>query len=419
MSPRRSSPHHGGFPAVLAATAATFTVVTAEMLPVGLLTPMADELGVGEGAAGLTMTLPGLTAAVAAPLMVRFTRGADRGRVIWSLMLLQVAANVMAAWAPNLPLMLVARVGVGVSIGGVWVIAATLAPRLVPPASAPRANALVFSGVAAASVLGVPMGTRLGDLVGWRWAFGAAAAMALLVVLALVLLLPKLPPVPAASGGKAHGLVFALAVPALLVSGHFAAYTYVRPLLEDAGAHGISALLLAYGVAGVIGNFVAGVRVAKAPTRALAVIIVALAAVIAIAPLAGGTAASALMLLAWGVSYGGVSVGTQTWTLRVVPGSRETVAAAYTSVFNLAIASGALVGGLATDHAGVPTAMWLGAGLAALAGVALATRTLMARRSNVDGGAADGLAADGVRPGTATRPEASPAPAEPLHSAHP
>lgn len=398
MSPRRPAVR-GGFPAVLAATAATFTVVTAEMLPVGLLTPMAAELGVGEGAAGLTMTLPGLTAAVAAPLVVRLTRNADRGRVMRALMLLLVAANLAAAWAPNLPLMLAARVGVGVAIGGVWVIAATLAPRLVPPASAPRANALVFSGVAAASVLGVPLGTRLGDLVGWRWAFAAAALMAVLVTLALAALLPGLPPVPPAAGGRARGLALALTIPALLVTGHFAAYTYVRPLLEDAGAEGISALLLAYGLAGVAGNFIAGIRAAKSPTRTLAVIITALAAVIAVAPLTTGTTASALMLLAWGVAYGGVSVGTQTWVLRTVPGSRETVAAAYTSVFNLAIASGALAGGLATDHAGVPTAIRLGAGLAALAGAGLAVRALTA--------------------GRASRPEAAPAPAEPLRTGHP
>lgn len=395
MSLHGSSPR-GGFPAVVAAMAATFTGVTAEMLPVGVLTPMADGLGVSEGTAGLTMMLPGVTAAVAAPVLVRLTRRADRGRVMWVLMLLLAVSGLVSAWAPNLGVMLAARVGVGIGIGGIWVVASTLAPRLVRAESVPRANALVFTGVSAASVLGVPLGTQVADLAGWRWAFAAGAGLAVLVTVALIALLPKLPPQTVASRGRARGLMSAMLVLVPLVSGHFAAYTYVRPLLERAGANGISALLLAYGVAGVVGNLVVGTRAPKAPTRALAIVITVLAVTMTFAPVPHGTGAALVMLLVWGVSYGGVSVGTQTWLLRVVPGGRETVAAAFTSAFNLAIAAGALAGGIAADNAGVPAPMWLGAGLAALAGVSLAVRSL--------------------RTGRASRREAASAPAELLHS---
>src|SRR5690606_3656464 len=125
-----------------------------------------------EGTAGLAVTLPGLAAALTAPLLPAALRRADRRTVLAGLMTLLAAANATAALAPAFPVLLAARLLVGVCIGGVWAVAAGLAVRLVPAPAVARATALVFSGIAVASVVGVPAGTFLGELAGWRASFG-------------------------------------------------------------------------------------------------------------------------------------------------------------------------------------------------------------------------------------------------------
>ncbi|UCM89360.1 MFS transporter [Streptomyces marincola] len=360
--------------AVAAVTGATFTVVTAEMLPVGLLTPMGASLGVSEGTAGLTLTVTGLVAALSAPLLTPAFGRADRRWLLCLLMVLLAAGNLLAAWAPGFGVMMAARVLVGLGMGAVWAIAAGLAARLVPAASAGTATSLVFSGVAAASVLGVPAGAWIGELADWRAAFVAVAGLAVAVLIALAVLLPPLPGErPARLGGVLRlggdpRVLTGLAVVALLVTGHFAAYTYVRPVLEEvSGAEDglIGTLLLCYGVAGVIGNFAAGAGAVRSPRRTLLVIGAVLAATVALVPSTGGSVpVAAALLVVWGLSYGGVSVATQTWLLASAPQARESASALFVGVFNAAIAAGALAGGLAADGIGTTAVMWLGCVLA-------------------------------------------------------
>ncbi|MCF3135800.1 MFS transporter [Streptomyces olivochromogenes] len=363
--------------AVLVLAAATFSVVTTEMLPVGLLTSLAADLRVTTGGAGLALTLPGLVAAVGALLLPVAVRGTDRRTVLCALLLLLAAADLLSALAPALPVLLAARVLVGVCIGGVWAVAAGLAVRLVPTASVGRATALIFSGIAVASVLGVPVGTFLGSVSGWRWAFAGTAACALAVAGCLAVVLPPLPaerPVlPSAFVRllRAPRLGLGLVTVALLVTGHFTAYTYVRPLLERVPGTGpalVSTLLLAYGVAGIAGNFAGGTLAARDPRRALLVLSAALGtAVLLLVFAADSLPASTALLVSWGLAYGGVSVSAQTWLSTTAPHSREAGSALFAGVFNTAIALGAFTGGRLTDGPGPTAVLCLGAGLALLA----------------------------------------------------
>ncbi|MGA6169683.1 MFS transporter [Streptomyces sp. NPDC012600] len=374
-APERSAPR--GWPAVAAVAGATFTVVTSEMLPVGLLTPIGDALGVSGGTAGLTLTITGLVGAVSAPLLTPLLGRFDRRTVLCALMAVLAVGNLLAAWSPGFAVMVAARVLVGIGMGGVWAIAASLAVRLVPPRAVGSATSLIFSGIAVASVLGVPAGAYIGELADWRAAFVTVGVLALAVLIALAALLPRL---PAEHGVRLGGVLrlsgeprvrTGLAVVALLVTGHFAAYTYVRPVLEEvsgAGAGMIGTLLLVYGVAGVAGNFVAGAGAGRSPRSTLLVISAVLAATVALVPVLGGSVLTAGVLLAvWGLSYGGVSVSTQTWLLASAPEAREAASSLFVGVFNGAIALGALVGGLAADGAGVTAVMWLGGALAVTA----------------------------------------------------
>ncbi|MFC9973663.1 MFS transporter [Spirillospora sp. NPDC127200] len=365
-----------GWLAVGAVAAATFSVVTTEMLPVGLLTAMAGTFGVSTGTAGLAMTLPGVVAAVAAPALAAAAGRRDRRPVLVALVALLAAADLVSALAPGFGLFLAARVLVGVSIGGVWAMAAGLGGRLVPERSAGAATSVIFSGIAVASVLGVPAGTLVGGMAGWRAAFGAMAALAAVVAVALAVLLPPLPVAEPVRLRAVPGLLrvrrvrTGLLATFLLVTGHFAAYTYVRPALEQVagvGAGLVGALLLAYGVAGVAGNFAAGAGAARNLDRTVLAISGALVVSVALLPLSGPVA-----MVAWGLAYGGVSVTLQSWLLAAVPRAPEAGSALFVAAFNIAISLGALVGGRVVDGAGVAGVLWACGLLAALGGISVA-----------------------------------------------
>ncbi|MFD4998121.1 MFS transporter [Streptomyces buecherae] len=379
--------------AVLSVAVGIFAVVTTELLPVGLLTSIGSSLDVSDGTAGLAMTLPGLVAAVAAPLLAVFVGRLDRKRVLIALMALLAGANLVSALATSFPVLLTARVLVGLSIGGVWAIAAGLAVRLVPARAVATATSVIFSGIAVASVLGVPAGTLIGDLATWRAAFWVMGALALAVLVAMAVLLPPLPATRSVRPRELPALLrdpaprIGLVATALLVTGHFAAYTYVRPVLEEVSGVGsglISTLLLVYGVAGIAGNFLAGARAQRDPRGALMTLSALLAAAVVLIALVGAsTPGAAVLLVVWGLAYGGVSVSAQAWMLRAAPQAREVGSALFVSVFNLAISLGALLGGRAADGVALSSVLWLGGALAALALVNLWVfgRRVMPRRA--------------------------------------
>ncbi|RSS85640.1 MFS transporter [Streptomyces sp. WAC05292] len=367
--------------AVVSVAVGIFTLVTAEQLPIGLLTSVGSALQVSEGTAGLMVTVPGLVAALSAPLVPVVVGRMDRRYLLVGLMTVMAVANLVTVLAPNFGILLASRVLVGVTIGGFWAIAGGLAFRLVQPAAIPRATALIFGGVAAANVLGVPTGTLIGGLAGWRTAFATLGVLAFAVLLALLVLLPKLPatkpvsvPELIAQFGN-RGVRAGIIATALIVTGHLAAYTYVSPMLQQVSGIDedlISLLLLGFGVAGIIGNFVAGAAVSKNLARTMTVIIVALAAAMLLFPVLGENQAGGIALLVlWGLAFGGVSVSLQTWMLKYAPDSMEAASALWVSVFNLSIALGALVGGLVVDNIELTTVAWIGGGVVLLTALTL------------------------------------------------
>ena len=363
--------------AVSAVGMATFSVVTTEMLPVGLLTPIADTLDTSTGTAGLMISLPALLAALFAPLVVVASGNLDRRNILCGLLSLLVIANIASALAQNMTWMLAARVLVGFCMGGIWAIAGGLASRLVPARSTGLATSLIFGGVAAASVLGVPLGAQIGDVAGWRWAFGV---MALFSSLVLALHLAGIPALPSAGSttwrqfGKQlrnRQLQAGLLLTLLLVTSHFMAFTFVRPLLLSVSGldkQWLGALLFFYGCAGIIGNVLAGVVAARRTAPA----IIAIAGGLLLTPLlflavGDSSIGGGVVLLAWGLAYGGVSVGLMTLLMKTAPGAVEIVAALYVGVFNIGIALGAWAGGQAVDRLGFCANLWLAAGFAAAA----------------------------------------------------
>ncbi|MEO3870550.1 MFS transporter [Nonomuraea sp. B12E4] len=364
--------------AVFSVAVGTFTIVTSEMLPVGLLTSIAADLGISDGTAGLMMTMPGPVAAVAAPVLAVTTRRLDRRITLLGLMALLAVANLAGALAPGYPVMLAARVLTGVSIGGFWAFAAGLGARLVPQASVGRATSIILSGVSVATVLGVPASTVVSSFAGWRTAFVAVGVLAVALLAVLAATLPPLPgeEAPARHPGSGERrtwlsgpLKLVLVLTVLTISGHFAAYTYVQPFLEQASHAGpalISTTLLLYGAAGVVSNFTAGSRAARNPKRVLITRTVLMTMAMAALPLLTGLPLP--LLIVWGLGYGGVGVALQLWIMR--EGGGEMGTALFVSAFNLSVAFGAFAGGRIVDGVSISAVMPAGAALTLVSAVA-------------------------------------------------
>ncbi|GAA0409096.1 MFS transporter [Microbispora corallina] len=365
--------------AMVAVALGTFLVVTVENLPMGLLTAIGGGLHVSDGEVGLMVTVSGLVAAVTAPLLPVAIRGLDRRVVLLGLILLAMAANVVSALTPGYAVLMVARLFVGVSIGGFWSLAAGLGVRLVPPSHVARATSLIFFGAMAANVLGVPAGTVLGEFAGWRLAFAAVAAIALLLVAALSVLLPRM---PATEPVRLRTLADQLRTPAvrvgvvatfLLVAGHYGAFTFVSPVLQDVSgvdATFVGPLLLAYGVAGMAGNLVAGSWAGRDVRATIVAVSLTLAAVLALFPFLGGSPVTgSILLILWGLAFGGLPVSVQTWIIKAAPQGVEAATGLNTCMFNLAIALGALFGSLIVGTVTVTGVLWAAAGLVVLTSV--------------------------------------------------
>lgn len=347
-------------------TLATFLVVTSEMLPVGVLTPMAEGLGISAGATGASLTITGLVSAVTAPVVPRLLGDLDRRVVLALAMVVLAVGNAVTTVAGGFEMLAFSRVILGVGMGVVWGVASAVATRLVAPRSIALAVSFAVSGVASASVLGVPLGTLVGNAFGWRAAFGSVSVVSLVVAATLLVALPVLRR-PAVSDdhpepGQRKSLlrpavVTGLIVVVLLVTAHFAAYTYVRPALEELpqmSANTIALLLLLYGVFGLVGNFVAGAAAGRKPRRTVLLLATGIAVALAILALFGTSAlAAGLAIALWGVAYGGLSVGAQLWMTTAAPDRIEHVTGLYVGVFTGSIALGAFAGGLVVEGAGI------------------------------------------------------------------
>jgi predicted MFS family arabinose efflux permease len=348
--------------AVASLSLGVFGLVTAEFLPASLLTAMAADLHITAGAAGQAVTATALVGAVAAPSIPVLTRRFDRRSVLLALTCMLVVSNVISATANSLAVLMVARVLLGIALGGFWSMAGALAMRLVPERLFARAMSLVLTGVSVATVCAAPVGAWMGDLWGWRSAFIAAGVVSLVTLAAQVFTLPALPPKDRPSLRvfgellRRPGIRMALLAVLLVVSGHFAGFTYIRPLMEDVtglGVQAISAILLGYGIGGFFGNFAGGWIAGRSERHAI-VAGGALITVMAAGLLVAGSSqvVTAIAVSLWGFAFGAFPVGFQTWIVRAAPDHAEGAGGLLVAAFQVAIAAGAIGGGLLVDRVG-------------------------------------------------------------------
>lgn len=371
---------------VLSLTLGSFVLAGSELLPMGLLTPMARDIGVTEGAAGQTVTLTAILAGLAAPTVALMIGRLDRKPVILALCVLLVASNLAVALASNYLVLLAARTLLGIAVGGFFALIGATVVRLVSLNGMGKGLAVAFFGLSAATTAAPPLGALLGEILGWRTVFLAAAGLGLIVFIVQALCLPSVPATGATSLSTLFDLVkrakvrVGLAVIVLVFAGNVAGSTFIRPFLETAislDATGVAAVLLAYGLAALIGNSIGGIAADRALRAGFTVTCLLLGvATLGLVTLATDLWAAVGFAALWGIGVGAVPVMIQTWMGRAAPDQLEGVGALFLAVVQFSIAGGAIAGGAAVDLLGVSVPLFM----TALCGV-LAAALVVAQRS--------------------------------------
>ena len=376
----RTEPESTNWRAVFSLSLGVVGFIVAEMLPASLLTPMASDLGVTEGMAGQAVTTTSFVALFSSVLMAPATRRFDRRAVLLSFAALLVISNLLVVLAVNYPMLLAARVLLGIGLGGFWAMATAVSVRMASPAMVPRALSIVYGGVSIGMVAAGPLGTYVGGIIGWR---GVFLGTALLALAAFVWQFLVLPPMRLNSQSRLRTLVDLIKRPQIAVGNismfltfgsHFVFFTYLRPFLErvcDLGVDGIATIFLGFGVANLAGSAVAGAMVRRSLHRTLTAMPLLMAALAFGLVAAGSSVLLATVIIAgWGFAFGIFPVAWAAWMARAAPEETESMGGLQQAANQTAITAAAGIGGVLLDAYG-PRSPFIAAGIAAILAAAL------------------------------------------------
>ena len=385
-----ASPDRAGHPQKLQAlplaalSFAAFVYVAFEMFSIGLISPMARDLGVSEGRIGLLMTVyAGLVAVVTIPLMAA-TRNVNRRPLFLATLGFLLAGIVLQATAPNYFVLVAGRVTAAFTHGLFWSIVNPMATRLAPPGQMGRAVAAVSLGSTMSTVVGAPLTTGIGNAIGWRgatWVLGAATIVALLLVVRTLPSMPARPVEPPQDGTTGRS-----AIPSLVfyltfaVTAVFATFTYLALLIETTTSPTwVPIGLSVYGVFGLLGVIAAGRGVDRRMLRVNGldtVLLMAAAAIGLVALQLGSGALTFVMVAVLGVAAGALPTAGTTIFMHAGQRNQDLASSIYVVTFQVGIASGSALGATAVDagHLGGTLLLTLVLSAAALATIALFSR---------------------------------------------
>ncbi|GLW69575.1 putative sugar efflux transporter [Kitasatospora phosalacinea] len=371
----RAVPHRRAVAALLALSFAAFCFVTTEVLPTGLLTIIASDLGRSESQIGLLVTGYALVVLLASLPLAHATRRIPRRLLLGGTLAVLALATLVAAVAGNYWVLLVSRLLTGLTQAMFWAVVASTATGLFPPGVRGRMLTRLSVGNGLAPVLGVPVGTWLAQQTDWRVTFGVMSGLSAATCLAVALLLPGSAPEESTSARGTtpdrRRLTVLLVVTGLAVTGAMGTFTYLTSLLLDVSGFAkgsLGPLLSVSGVSGVLGTLLLGRYLDRYPWRALVTVLGVLTVALLGLGAFGTVKPPALAMLALlGLSFSALAAAVQHRALQVAPGSTDMASAATSAVFNLGIAAGSLLGAGLVAATGVRVMPLVGSLLTGLA----------------------------------------------------
>ncbi|QQP90113.1 MFS transporter [Skermanella sp. TT6] len=382
---------------LLALAVASFGIGTTEFVIMGLLPEVAADLGVSIPNAGMLVSGYALGVVVGAPILAVLTSRLRRKTALVALMGLFVVGNVLCAVAPGYGTLMAARIVTAFCHGTFFGIGSVVAANLVPPGQRARAIALMFAGLTLANVLGVPLGTALGQWAGWRSTFWGVVAISVLAELAIVLWVPR--------GGREEPsnllgefrvvrrpqVLLAMGISVLASASLFSVFTYITPILREVtgvSPHGVTMVLLLFGVGLTLGNLLGGRLADWKLMPALVGIFCVLVPLLAAFTVTGAWFVPAVAtVFVWGIVAFALVAPLQMRVVDEASDAPNLASILNQGAFNLGNAAGAWFGGIAisagVSYAEIP---WVGAALALLAlGTTLLSGSLERREAALQG----------------------------------
>lgn len=337
-------------------------LITAEFLPVSLLTPISEDLSITTGMTGQAVTACGIFAVITSLILAPLSRNINRRYILLSFTVSMIISNLIVAFAINSFMLFAGRCILGFAVGGFWTLSSSVAIRLVSAAKAPRALSIIFAGVSLATILAVPLASYLGHLFGWRAVFIAGASVGVAGFIFQFLSLPALPSAGAVCFSGMFGLLkrkwvtLGLLASIICFTGHFAFFTYIIPFLGQhlsLGPHAVSFALLVFGVASCIGTTYAGKILSDYFFKTMVIIPLVISGIaLSLLIFPGVVSFEIVLIILWGLVYGVLPVGWTIWITRTMPDDAESAGGLLVAAIQLAITAGAAAGGVTYDHSG-------------------------------------------------------------------
>jgi DHA1 family L-arabinose/isopropyl-beta-D-thiogalactopyranoside export protein-like MFS transporter/DHA1 family inner membrane transport protein len=368
----------------------TFSYVTIEVLPIGLLTVIAADLGRSRSDVGLLVTGYAAVVVLTSIPLARLTMRLPRRLVLGTTLGLMAVGAAITASAPTYEVLLVARLLTALSHALFWSIIFPIATGLFPPSVRGRVVAKISIGSALAPVIGIPLGTWLGEQFGWRIPFALMAVLGTATCLSIACLLPRVDAQESASGRGSdpdvRRYVVLVATTALGVAGFLTFNTYVAPFLLDVSGFTSDALgpvLLASGLGGLTGTLLVGRILDRHPRTAIVLALALISsALLGLYSLGHRQMPAVLLVATVGMAFSALAVAVLSRTMQVAPGNTDLASAGISTAFNVGIAGGAFLGGGLLDSSGVRSVALVGGLLAVVALVIMtADRPVLARRA--------------------------------------
>lgn len=355
------------FAGLLALAATGFITLLTETMPAGMLPQMSRDLGVSEAAAGQSITIFAIGAILGAVPLTRATIGWQRKHLLLFAISGFAVANTVTALSDNFSFTLAARFLGGIVGGLLWALLAGYARRMVPPHQRGKAMAIAMAGGTVALSVGVPAAAFLAKVVEWRFAFGIITVATLALIVWVIAAVPNFPGqhadarLPLASTFRLPGVAPILVVTLTFVFAHNILFTYIAPFLAPLGMTGeVDSVLLTFGLVSLLSIWITGVLIDR-HLRTLMILACALlaAAAFALSVFSGIPALVYASAALWGLAFGGTSTLLQTAIADAAGTAGDVAQALLTTCWNIGIAAGGIIGGIALSALGTPSLSWI------------------------------------------------------------
>ncbi len=362
---------------ILSLTVGAFAIGMTEFVIMGLLPNVAEDLQVSISSAGQLITMYALGVAIGAPILTVLTHRIPQKKLLCLLMILFILGNVISVFAPSYAILMGARVITALTHGTFFGVGAVIASNLVPPNKRAGAVSIMMAGLTIANIIGVPLGTFIGQNMGWRSSFGAIAIMGIVALIGILIFIPQIrQDKPASIVQQITALIkpkllLYLLIGALGNAGLFAVFTYITPLLVQVSGfaeHSVTWILVLFGCGVTLGNIVGGKLADWKLMPSILGLYFTISLILTIFTFTiHSPIAAVLTIFLWGAASFAVMPGLQVRVMSLAQAAPALASTSSHSAGNLGNAAGAFIGGWVITHLALTALPWVGAVLVGLA----------------------------------------------------